>query len=297
MCHGDKGDGNTRVRQGLSPPPLDFTSPDVAETLTRERMIDAVRDGKPGTAMVGWKTQLTDAQIAAIVDFIRDRFMRTSNGTGSQAGREIYATTCSVCHGEEGAGAVWGQSSLNPPPVDFTNPLVQSRLTRERMIVSVTHGRPGTAMAAFGTQLQTEDIAAVVDYIRTDFMGIDAGLTAHAATQPTPGKDLAMPFGLTGDPAIGRAFYLQNCTACHGARGDGNGPRAYFIFPKPRNFLHPAARAGFNRPKLYRAIKDGVVGREMPAWGKVLDDQKIAHIAEYVYQAFIRPDDAEPAAK
>ena len=26
VCHGEKGDGNTRVRRGLSSPPTDFTS-------------------------------------------------------------------------------------------------------------------------------------------------------------------------------------------------------------------------------------------------------------------------------
>ena len=75
----------------------------------------------------------------------------------------------------------------------------------------------------------------------------------------------------------------------------GRGRPVFFFLRQYGDYS--AARAGFNRPKLYRAIKDGVVGREMPAWGKVLDDQQIAHIAEYVYQAFIRPDDAEPAAK
>jgi mono/diheme cytochrome c family protein len=81
----------------------------------------------------------------------------------------------------------------------------------------------------------------------------------------------------------------MNCTACHGEDGDGNGPRAYFIFPKPRNFLHPASRARLDRPTLYTAIQKGVAGREMPAWGKVLTNQQIADVTEYVFQTFIRP--------
>ena len=28
----------------------------------------------------------------------------------------IYAETCSVCHGDDGRGAVWGQASLATPP-------------------------------------------------------------------------------------------------------------------------------------------------------------------------------------
>jgi mono/diheme cytochrome c family protein len=80
---------------------------------------------------------------------------------------------------------------------------------------------------------------------------------------------------------------MQNCTACHGADGKGNGPRAYFIYPRPRNFHHPASKARFNRPELFNAIKKGVIGREMPAWEKVMSDQQIADITEYVFQTFI----------
>jgi mono/diheme cytochrome c family protein len=34
----------------------------------------------------------------------------------------------------------------------------------------------------------------------------------------------------------GRAVYEQHCAACHGVQGDGNGPAAVWLFPKPRNF-------------------------------------------------------------
>ena len=311
VCHGESGDGNSRVSQGMVPPPRDFTLTGLKDTLTRKRMMQIIRDGKPGTAMVGWKTQLNDTQIALVTDYISTRFMGVAKTgtTGSDRGRQIYATTCSVCHGEEGKGAVWGQRSLNPPPVNFSDPNVRKVLSRERMILSVTHGRPGTAMAGFGSQLSADDIAATVDFIRAEFMEItdiaadsgeaatsEKGMTkndrsnaAHRAV--TADMSALMPDRLTGDPDVGRAYYLQNCTACHGEAGDGKGPRAYFIFPKPRNFLDPNTRASFNRPRLFAAIRDGVIGKEMPAWGKVLDKQTIANVAEYVFQAFINPKD------
>jgi mono/diheme cytochrome c family protein len=34
----------------------------------------------------------------------------------------------------------------------------------------------------------------------------------------------------------GRELYKNYCAACHGDNGDGNGPAARFLFPKPRNF-------------------------------------------------------------
>ncbi len=63
VCHGDKGDGNSHARSSLNPPPRDFTRPEAAVALTRERMLAAVRDGIPGTAMAGWKTQLSEEEI------------------------------------------------------------------------------------------------------------------------------------------------------------------------------------------------------------------------------------------
>lgn len=293
VCHGEQGDGRTHVRQGMQPPPRDFTAAETAALLSRERMIDAVRNGRPGTAMAAWGKRLDDAQIEAVVDYVRDRFMMPARTSASQRGALIYARNCSVCHGDQGAGAAWGRTSLQPPPRDFTAGRAEHELSRERMIAAVTHGRPGTAMAAFGSRLGASDIEAVVDYIRAAFMrpGARPGIAHTAAMddKQASGIDMtaALP-GLSGDPQIGKALYLQNCTACHGADGDGKGPRAYFIFPKPRNFRHPAARATFNRLALFAAIKQGVVGREMPAWGKVLDDQQIADISEFVFQTFIQ---------
>jgi mono/diheme cytochrome c family protein len=92
---------------------------------------------------------------------------------------------------------------------------------------------------------------------------------------------------LKGDPQRGGAFYQANCATCHGARGDGAGPRAYFINPKPRNFVEEASRARFNRIALYAAVSEGRVGTEMPAWSKVATPQQLADVSEYVFQAFV----------
>ena len=109
---------------------------------------------------------------------------------------------------------------------------------------------------------------------------------------PTPkpaaaDMSLPMPKGLKGDPDKGRDFYMQNCYTCHGVTGAGDGPRAYFINPVPRDFLLETSRQYLNRPALFEAITNGRTGSEMPSWGKVLNDQEIANVAEYVFQNFI----------
>ena len=130
----------------------------------------------------------------------------------------------------------------------------------------------------------------MVDYIRERFMqpgGRKPPATAQAAAAK---QSLATSLEPRGDFANGRVLYAGNCATCHGLKGDGNGPRAYFIFPKPRNFLAEETRRSINREKLLAGIRNGVRGREMPAWRHVFTESQIADVSEYVYRAFLRPD-------
>lgn len=287
VCHGDRGDGDSRARGSMSPPPRDFTTPQAIVDLSRERMIRSVSEGRPGTAMAGWKSQLDHGQIAAVVDYIRQTLMLAAATDDAVLGRRLYAENCSVCHGDDGKGARWTLTNLKPPPRNFTLPGTATTLSRAQMLEVVTYGKADTAMPGFGSQLTPAQVALIVDYVRTAFMGATGGIAAAAHPLGTD-MSAGFPDGLTGNPKVGQAFYLQNCVACHGMAGDGRGPRAYFILPKPRNFKHPAARHGLNRPRLYRAIAQGTRGTEMPAWDKVLTAQEIANVAEYVFQTFVQ---------
>lgn len=339
VCHGDQGDGQSRAQGSLKPPPRDFTTPQSAQELTRERMIAAVKTGVPGTAMVGWQSQLSDDQIAKVVDYVRNTFMAASIASDGSKGRQIYARVCSVCHGDRGTGSMWASANLRPAPRDFSTPQAKAELSRDRMIAAVAAGRPGTAMNGYGNRMSKEDMEAVVDYIRTAFMrvegtpgisgthargipaaeakaaekaekaGKDKSVQVAAAAPATPAAPapspaavkaamaLPLPNGLKGDAAAGRKFYDANCATCHGVKGDGQGPRAYFINPKPRVFTSADSRAILSRPVLFAATSEGRRGSEMPAWDKVLTPQEIADVSEYVFRAFIQPEKGNVAKK
>lgn len=292
VCHGDRGDGNSRAKGSLVPAPRDFTK---ASDLTREAMVAFVSNGKPGTAMTAWKTQLTNKEIEAVVDYIRNNFMQVALDPKLIRGRALYAHNCIACHGERGQGT---PASVGlTPPRDLASPQARAELTRERMINSVSNGRPNTAMAGFADRLPAADIQAVVDYVRAALMvpetkGI-SGTRAHGGRgNDAVDKNAQMqPFanGLTGDAHRGEKMYMATCATCHGNKGDGQGPRAYFIRPKPRNFIDPTFRASFNRTALYTAVANGRLGTEMPAWSKVLTDQEMTDVSEFVFVRFIRP--------
>lgn len=315
VCHGDKGDGMTRARRGLNPPPRDFTTPLARGELTRERMLNSVTHGRAGTAMMAFDERLAAAEIEAVVDHIRASYMLKDEVTvdaamvSAEAGERIYVSNCAVCHGDDGNGAMWTKTSLNPPPREFTlsSP---DELSRDRMINSVTHGRPGTAMMSFVHRLKPEEVETVVDYIRGNFLGKSLQASAPqsipghppvgASAPPAPvvAADMSLPFpdNLVGDARKGGEFYLRNCATCHGEKGDGAGPRAAFNRPPPRNFLGEDARRSLNRPALLRAIAVGKAGTVMPAWSKVLSDQEIADVAEFVFQRFVAPEAEQSSA-
>ena len=190
---------------------------------------------------------------------------------------------------------------------------------------------PGTAMNGYGSRMSKEDMEAVVDYIRTAFMRLEgptgisgthargipaaeakaaekkekqeklaaAAPSAPPAKPPVVKADMALPLpnGLKGDAVAGKKFYDANCATCHGTKGDGQGPRAYFINPKPRIFTNAESRAMFNRPVIFAATAAGRRGSEMPAWDKVLNQQEIADVSEYVFRAFIQPEKGNVAKK
>ena len=53
-----------------------------------DSLASAVRDGRPGTAMVGWSTQLDEAQIGAVVDYVRAHLMAGGHGGAATEGRQ-----------------------------------------------------------------------------------------------------------------------------------------------------------------------------------------------------------------
>ena len=225
-----------------------------------------------------------------------------AQATAAADAAALYHNYCSVCHGDKGDGKSRAAGSLSTIPRDFTSAEARRVLTRESIAAVIALGRPGTAMVAWRTKLSDKDIARLADYVHARFVlgqpsadssAAISGTRAHggreadaASTPLRVDMTTGFPNGLKGDLKRGGAFYLANCATCHGARGDGAGPRAYFIKPKPRNFIEDASRARFNRVALYATVSEGKLGSEMPAWSNVATPQQIADVSEYVFQAF-----------
>jgi len=288
VCHGDRGDGNSRARGSLNPPPADFTAPGARSALTRERMILALQYGRPNTAMTPWTTQLSEKEIESVVDYIRETMMAPEPGSPRAKGRALYASHCVACHGERGQGVA--ASPSHPAPRAFS-----ADAARAEMVSSVAQGRFGSLKHAFADRMKPEEIESTVDYVRLSLVPPLAAQISGTRAHGGRGRDGApsdatapLPEGLNGNPGRGRALYAQNCVACHGEKGDGKGPRALRLGTKTGDF----GAASYNRPALYAAIAGGRAGSEMPAWRGVLDRQQIADLTEYTWRTWFQKQSA-----
>lgn len=77
------------------------------------------------------------------------------------------------------------------------------------------------------------------------------------------------------DPAVlaaGKATYDDKCSACHGPTGQGNGPAAANLNPKPVNFTDKAYMQGLPVDCHFYRISEGVQGTGMPPWKSLGED-------------------------
>ncbi len=197
-------------------------------------------------------------------------------------------------------------------PHDLTIPKYQAGLTRERMMATVSKGKHGSVKTGFADTLSAEHVGAVVDYMRrvlipglpmsaaeTQALAISIKQDPGAPPPVVPAQsDMSQPLpkGLKGNAQLGEKFFMANCATCHGKKGDAQGPRAYFINPKVRNLQDDYSRKTLDRPTIFSSVTNGRPGTEMPAWGKVLSEQEIANVTEFVFQAFIQPNTGAKAS-
>jgi mono/diheme cytochrome c family protein len=74
----------------------------------------------------------------------------------------------------------------------------------------------------------------------------------------------------------GKASYATNCLACHGEKGEGNGPTGQYLAPKPRNFVTEPFKKGNKPEEVFKSISDGLPGSTMVSFGKLPEEERWA---------------------
>ena len=81
--------------------------------------------------------------------------------------------------------------------------------------------------------------------------------------------------------------YKALCARCHGEKGDGHGINAIYLDPAPRDLTRAEFMVSKPEARFLTSIQEGVPGTSMPPWGKVLDDQQIKGVFDYVWQTYV----------
>lgn len=87
----------------------------------------------------------------------------------------------------------------------------------------------------------------------------------------------------------GQRLYRQACAPCHGIGGDGQGPAASGLHPKPHDFTTGMYKfrttpmgAMPTDADLVRTIREGIPGTAMPAWKHLLSASQQMALAQYL---------------
>lgn len=93
----------------------------------------------------------------------------------------------------------------------------------------------------------------------------------------------------------GYALYRKHCLHCHGVTGDGNGPTADYLYPRPRDyrkglykFTSTAAGAKPSREDLWKTINYGLHGTSMPGFEALMTPSEIQQVVDYVIFLSVR---------
>ncbi|NUM35996.1 MAG: c-type cytochrome [Candidatus Brocadiae bacterium] len=121
-------------------------------------------------------------------------------------GESLYKAFCSSCHGQDRLGNRFGISNISFP--SLAHPTFLSLASDRFIRQSLLNGRPGRRMPSWGKKdggLRTEEIEALIQYLHSD-------KAAPSWKEVSQGE---------GDLDSGERMYRNECSACHGAQGEG----------------------------------------------------------------------------
>jgi cytochrome c oxidase cbb3-type subunit III len=279
FCHGYSGDAQTLAATYLAPPPRNLAAA-TAESLPRELIVSAVRDGRPGTAMKSFASVLSDDEIEAVARFVEHEFVRgkarntayhtVENGWPKH---ERFAAAFPFATGEIALDAAWEDLT----PVQEAG----KRLYLSACISCHDRARVENEGPAWTSRPVSFPRAGFTfDPDSTKPVDAISGASAYALHDVRPSPRQHAPRADRG-----RQLFEANCAFCHGADGTGKNWIGQFMEPPARDLSRFSA-ATMPRPRLVNTIRDGLSGTSMPSWKDVLADKEIDAIADYVARTF-----------
>ena len=246
-------------------------------------MINAVRSGKPGTAMKSFANTLSTEDIELVVDFVRQEFMQ------ERKPNTRYHTAENGWPDHQRYSAAF-PFALGEIPIDTpAEQLSAQQLQGKRLYMSACitcHDR---------AKVNREGVIwepRAVSYPRNQYQPSGDGVDSNSGATPYAEHDIKPELtDLTGQQRGGEQLFQKNCAFCHGADGTGKNWIGSFLDPHPRNLTDPAVMSTMSRERLRAVIQNGLPGTTMSAWKNVLNNEQIDSIIAYIDRAFHRLND------
>ena len=237
-CHGDFGEGGpnpTRPGDIIAP----ISSAEFLKTRDDFTLRAIISQGQPNFGMSPFGSSfggpLEDTDIDSIVAYMRSWEANPPVELPPQvvptviavSGADIYKDLCAQCHGQNGEGG------LGP---SLRNPQFQANTTDQQIYDTISKGHESTAMIAWGTILNPDQIQQLVEFIRQLEPGEElpaATPTKPAASVPSPtrtapsgptptGEAPSTPTPAAEAPSFAAdvlPIFEAKCTVCHGTLG------------------------------------------------------------------------------
>lgn len=278
FCHGYSGNAQTLASSYLDPRPRDFSATST-DKLSRESMLDAVKNGRGGTAMRGFEGILQPAEIALVTDFVRREFML------NKAPNTRYHTTENGWPNHEQYAAAFpfatGKITLDTPAEKMTP---EQRAGHRLFMSSCVSCHDRARVSEPGAPWESRPLS----YPRNGFApGDTPKLDGITSATPYHLHDIVPQLaGLSREERRGEAVFQQNCAFCHAADGTGRNWIGSFLEPHPRDLTSSAFMSTMTRERLSGVIRNGLPETSMPAWKSVLKEDEIQAVISYIARAF-----------
>ena len=221
-----------------------------------------------------------------------------------ERGKVIYQEYCSQCHGADGNGDGPAASGLNPKPAAHSK-MAFEKIPTEYLYNVIYHGGrsvgKSTNMPYWGLTVGQQGVADVIAYLKATFKGVPQLAEVDAGDGPlgvcpqprntarAPGKFHRKQNPVPSTPdniKAGEALFQETaqpiaCMNCHGTKGDGQGPMAAALTPRPRNFTCGETMNEISDGQLFWIVKKGSPGTGMMAFPGLSDDQ-IWQLVHYI---------------
>ena len=184
--------------------------------------------------------------------------------------------------------ALAGCGDYGPGPITYSQPKIPEELAKKPELRAAV---ARTLAQLFGPDPQHITVPAGLKlpmggiYLANSFRPADDPQARPRPLAYRPDNDPKAPKVLLEG---GYALYRRHCLHCHGVTGDGHGPTAEFLWPRPRDYrpgkfkFTSTTTDKPTRDDLRRTINQGIANSSMPAFDALMTPVEIEQVIDYV---------------